>query len=143
MKIGFASLAVTLMLAHGAQAATPRPASVDGSGSFLIDEATSERLWKENTPARVAKLYPSAKYRFVSEVGGGFTDTKSCVVTARAMLLPVVMLPLQGRKMVYPPIKTATAFDAVPNLSREQCQALARTQLKSAIQAVMASLASS
>ena len=143
MKPSVAILAVTLMLASGAFAAKPKPTSVDESASFLIDEATSARIWKENTPARVAKLYPQAKFRFVSEVGGGFNEAKTCVVTARAMLLPVVLLPLQGRKLVYPPVKAATAFDAVPNLSREQCQELARAQLKQAVQSVMASLASS
>ena len=141
MKIGFASLAAISMLVTSAWAATTKPASVDESASFLIDEAASERIWKENTPARVSKLYPRARFRFVSEVGGGFNEGKMCVVSARAMLLPVILLPLQGRKMTYPPLKSATAYDAMPNLSREQCQELARTQLKNAIHAVMSALA--
>lgn len=153
MKPGVASLAVTLMLATSAFAAAPtpptspkppkppKPISVDQSASFLIDSATSERLWEENTPARVKKLYPIRKFRFVSEVGGGFNEGKLCVVSARAMMLPVVRLPIQGLKAIYAPIKTATAFDAVPNLSREQCQTLARTKLKDAIQSVASALA--
>lgn len=144
MKHGVASLAVvTLMLATRAFAATPKPMSLDDSANFLIDAATAEQIWKENTPARVVKLYPTRKFRFVSEVTGGFTDGKTCVVTARAMLLPVVLLPIQGTKVVYAPIKSATAFDAAPNLSREQCQALARTKLKEAVQSVAATLAAS
>lgn len=143
MKPGVASLAVSLMLTASAFAATPKPMSVDKSASYLIDEATSERLWKENVPARVTKLYPPKKFRFVSEVGGGFTEAKTCVVSARAMLLPVVRLPVQGPKVLYAPIKSATAFDAVPNLSREQCQELARAKLKDAIQSVASALAAS
>ena len=141
MKSGVASLAaVTLMLATGAFAAQPKPMSADQSANFLIDAAAAEKIWKENTPARVAKLYPTRKFRFVSEVTGGFNEAKTCVVTARAMLLPVVLLPVQGRKIVYEPIKAATAFDAVPGLSREQCQALARDKLKEAVQSVSAAL---
>ena len=143
MKLGVASLAVTLMLATGAFAAAPKPMSVDKSGSFLIDPATSEKLWKDNTPARVAKLYPVKKFRFASEVTGGFNEAKSCVVSARVMLLPVVFLPIQGTKVVYAPIKSATAFDAVPGLSREQCQEFAHTKLKEAIQSLTSALAAS
>lgn len=143
MKSGVASLALTLAFATGAFAATTKPISVDESASFLIDAATTERLWKENTPANVVKLYPSKKFRFVSEVGGGFNDAKLCVVSARAMVLPVVTLPIQGAKLVYAPIKAATAFDAKPNLSKEQCQDLAKAKLKEAIQSVASALAAS
>ena len=157
MKSGVASsvLTLTLMLATSAFAATPadpaatkaakptKPISVDQSGSFLIDSATSEKLWEENLPARVKKLYPTRKFRFASEVGGGFNDAKLCIVSAHAMMLPVVRLPVQGLKAIYAPIKSATAYDAVPNLSREQCQALARSKLKDAIQSVAAALAAS
>lgn len=141
MKSGVASLAaVTLMLATSAFAAPPKPMSADQSANFLIDAATAEKIWRENTPARVAKLYPPRKFRFVSEVTGGFNEGKVCVVTARAMLLPVVLLPVQGRKIVYDPIKAATAFDAAPGLSRAQCQELARAKLKEAVQSVSAVL---
>jgi len=144
MKPGVASLAVvTLTLAASAFAATPKPMSLDDSANFLMDSATAEKIWKDNTPARVTKLYPPRKFRFVSEVTGGFTESKTCVVTARAMLLPVVFLPVQGTKVVYAPIKSATAFDAAPNLSRDQCRDLAKTKLKEAVQSVAASLAAS
>jgi hypothetical protein len=147
MNPGVATLALTLMLTTSAFAATPpkpaKPISLDKSGSFLIDPATSEALWKENLPARVIKLYPPNKFRFVSEVGGGFTDAKTCVVSARVMLLPVVRLPLQGQKVIYAPIKSATAFDAQPNLSLEQCHELAKTKLKDGIQSLASALAAS
>jgi hypothetical protein len=116
---------------------------MDDSANFLIDRAAAEQLWKDTVPARVVKLYPRRKFRFVSEVTGGFTESKTCVVTARAMLLPVVFLPVQGTKVVYAPIKSATAFDAVPSLSREQCQGLARARLKDAIQSIASALAAS
>jgi hypothetical protein len=141
MKSGVASLAVLLMSATSAFAAPPKPISVDKSANFLIDPATAEKIWKENTPARVAKLYPTRKFRFVSEVTGGFNEAKTCVVTARAMLLPVVRLPMQGAKVVYAPIKSATAFDAVAGLSREQCQDVGKAKLKEAVQSVTSALA--
>ena len=148
MKSGVESLALILGLATGlatsAMAAPPpKPISVDQSASFLIDAATTEQLWTQNTPAKVRKLYPSKKFSFVSEVGGGFTESKNCVISARAMVLPVLHLPMQGKKIVYAPVKSSTAFDAAPNLSREQCQALARTKLKEAIQSLVSALASS
>ncbi len=139
--------AVALMLSTSVFAADPKPVkpskpmSVDESASFLIDPAVSEKLWAENIPAKVRKLYPSNKFRFVTEVGGGFNEAKTCIVSARAMMLPVVRLPIQGPKAIYAPIKSSTAFDAVPNLSREQCQALARSKLKEAIQSVASALA--
>lgn len=162
MKSGAASsalsLTLTLLLATSVYAATPadpaatkpakpakptKPISVDQSRSFLIDGATSEKLWEANLSARVKALYPVRKFRFVSEVGGGFNEAKLCIVSARAMMLPVVRLPVQGLRAIYAPIKTSTAFDAVPNLSREQCQALARSKLKDAIQSVASALAAS
>ena len=42
MKFRVASLAVSLMLTNLAFAANPKPMSVDRSGSFLIDNATSD-----------------------------------------------------------------------------------------------------
>ncbi|HEY9238625.1 MAG TPA: hypothetical protein VIP10_07300 [Burkholderiaceae bacterium] len=145
MKSGVSILALALLTVATthALAAPKKPMSQDESASFLMDSPTAEKIWRETTPARVAKLYPIRKFRFVSEITGGFTDNKTCVVTARAMLLPVVLLPVQGTKVVYAPIKSATAFDAVPSLSREQCQGVARAKLKEAVQSLSASLAAS
>ena len=133
---------VPLLMATSAFAAGPaakvKPISVDKSASFLVDQATTERLWRDNLPAKVKTLYPASRWRFVSDVGGGFTDSKTCVVTARAMLLP-----LRGKTVVFEPEKSATAFDAVPSLSKEQCQELARAKLKEAIQSISSALAAS
>lgn len=118
-----------------------KPISSDGSASFLIDPTTAEKIWEDNLPARVKKLYPPGRFRFASEVSGGFNEARTCIVTARAMLLPVVHLPVQGAKAVYAPMKAATAFDAVPSLSEAQCQELARTKLKEAVQSIASSLA--
>lgn len=74
-------------------------------------------------------------------MAGGFNEGKTCVVTARAMLLPVVLLPVQGSKIVYAPIKSATVLNAVPGLGREQCRELGRAKLKEAVQSVTAALA--
>lgn len=144
MKSGVSGLAaVTLALATSMTAAQQKPMSTDQSANFLIDTPTAEKIWKDNIPARVSKLYPRKKFRFVSEVTGGFTEARTCVVAARATLMPVVVLPVQGSKIVYSPIRSATAFDAAPGLSREQCQELARGKLKEAIQSVTSALAAS
>ena len=76
---------VPLLMAASAFAAEPaakgKPISVDKSASFLVDEATTEKLWADNLPAKVKKLYPASRWRFVSDVGGGFTESRTCVVT--------------------------------------------------------------
>ena len=140
MNFRIVSALVPLLMASSAFAAGPaakvKPISVDKSASFLVDEATTEKLWGDNLPAKVKKLYPANRWRFVSDVGGGFTESKTCVVTARAMLLP-----LRGKAVLFAPEKSATAFDAVPSLSKEQCQELARAKLKEAIQSIASSLA--
>ena len=135
MTMRTACALATLLAMPVAFGAPPKSISVDKSASFLVDEATTEKLWNESLPARVKKLYPVNRWRFVSDVGGGFTESKTCVVTARAMLLP-----MRGKTVVFAPEKSATAFDAVPNLSKEQCQELARTKLTEAIGAVAAAL---
>ena len=140
MKSGVTTLLLCSALTVSALAA-PKSVSLDESGSFLIDAGTSAQIWKDTLPARVTKLYPVRRYRFVSEVTGGFNDAKTCVVSARAMLLPVVFLPIQGTKVVYAPIKSATAFDAVAGLSEAQCQGVARAKLKEAIESLSGALA--
>jgi len=147
MRPGLAISAVTLtlpwVLATAAFAAPAKPMRADHLSTFLMDHATATQLWKENTPPQISRLYPPGKFRFISDVSGGFNDSRICVVTARAMLLPVVLLPIQGAKVVYAPVRSATTFDAAPSLNREQCQQLAKTKLKEAIQSVMSSLTAS
>jgi len=133
-------LPLALSLSAGAALAVPkaapRYATFDHSSEALADKAAAEALWAESLPvARLSKLYPLKKFGFVSEVEGGFDASKTCVVTARAMLLP-----LAGKSFIFKPVKTATAYEALPNASMEQCRALAKTKLRDAIQAVAASL---
>lgn len=140
MTLRVAILASTLVLATGALAAPPKPVRIENVPGFLMDSATAAQVWNDSASAQVLRLYPPRKFRFVSEVGGGFNDARLCVVTARAMLMPVVYLPVQGQKVVYAPVRSATAFDAAPNLDRAQCQQLARAKLKEAIQSMTSSL---
>lgn len=130
-----------LALSNRAVAAPPVPKRAEPAANFLVDAATEAQVWKETTPAAVSRLYPARKFRFVSEISGGFTDAKACVVTVRAMLLPVILLPVQGRKVVYAPVRSAVTFDSAPNLDRMQCQALAKEKLKEAVQSLSSSLA--
>jgi hypothetical protein len=127
--------ALLLSTTLGALAAPPPYLSVDRSTETLMDKATAKALWDENLPLRLVKLYPPKKWGFASEVEGGFNASKTCIITARAM-----MMPLRGKVLQFAPIKTATAFDALPSATREQCQGLARQKLKEAIQAVVAAL---
>ncbi len=137
------ALALGAVLCGNAGAAPPRPMSLDTSTESLMDATAAGKIWKDNLPARVTKLYPSTRFRFVSQVSGGFNDARVCVVTARAMLLPVVRLPVQGAKPVYAPIRSATAFDAAPDLSDAKCRDLAHAKLTEAVRSVAASLAQS
>ncbi len=134
------SITAALLLAGSAWAAPPqpKPISTDRSTGALIDPAMAEKVWEEALPARVMRLYPKRRFRFVSEVAGGFNEDKSCVVTARAMVLP-----LQGTRIVYAPVRSATTFDAAPSLTRDPCRDLARNKLKEAVEAIAASIVAS
>lgn len=135
----FCSLLTAQALAAGP--ATPAPAERNEGG--LVSSGAAEQIWKDNLPARVARLYPARKFRYASEVSGGFTEARTCVVSARAMILPVVHLPVQGAKAIYAPLTSATAFDAVADLTQAQCQDLAKAKLKQAVQSVASALAAS
>jgi len=90
-------------------------------------------------PASVWKLYPPSKWGFVSQVEGGFTADRICVVTARVMLTPLTVT----NGVILRPVKRATAFDAKPNASHEECKAMARSKLKEAATSVVSSLVKS
>ena len=137
MKFWIAALLAALaMTAFGVWAAQPQYTSFDRSTDMLMDAATAKAMWKKQLPtARLAKLYPTKKWGFASDVQGGFNASSTCVVTARAMLVP-----LRGKVLSFIPEKSATAFDAVPNSTREQCRELARKKLEEAMQAVVAAL---
>ena len=118
----------------GAARAAPAYLTEDLSTEYLMDNATARRLWLENVPERLRKLYPPRKWGFASEVEGGFNGAKTCVVTARAMILPV---SATGKHLMYVPAKMAGTYDALPGATLEQCKDLSRRKLREAIQAVV------
>jgi hypothetical protein len=132
------ALCVGLLLAVAPVYAAPAAwVIVDHSTETLVDRASAKAAWNKALSARVAKLYPPKKWGFASEVEGGFNAAKICVVTARAMMLPVTA---SGKYLRFKPEKTATAFDALPGATQEQCKQLARAKLDEAIGAVVGGL---
>jgi hypothetical protein len=134
-----ARLLTALLLTASASiafAAPPVYLALDHSSAALIDKPAALALWKAGVPAKMFKLYPAAKWGFVSEVEGGFDDAKVCVVTARAM-----MLPRSGKALVFQPAKTATAFGSQAGATEAQCQGLAKAKLGEAIEALRSALA--
>ena len=136
-----AVLIPALMLSMAAWAAEPKTSPktnlMDHSNGTLIETGAAKALMAENIPARVWKLYPARKYTFLSQVEGGLTANKTCVISARVMLLP---LTATVGAVLMRPQKTATAFDAQPDSSTEQCRSLARDKLKEATGAVVSAL---
>jgi hypothetical protein len=142
MKTRLACLfaAPLLALAATAHAADPVYITLDHSSDGLIDKASAQAVWNELLAGKVVKLnsiYPTRRWGFVSQVEGGFNQSKTCVVTARAMMMP---LTATGRSLVFKPNRTATAFDALPNATREQCNELAKAKLKEAGHSVVSGL---
>lgn len=125
----------TTLCASLALAAPAAPLTLDHSSAMLMDKATAMALWKPALSPKVVKLYPVNRWGFVSEVEGGFDETKVCIVTARAM-----MLPRSGKFVVFQPAKTSTAFGMQASASQEQCRALAKAKLTEAIAALRAAL---
>jgi hypothetical protein len=142
MKIRFACLAAAplIALAATAHAADPVYTTLDHSTDGLIDKAAAQAVWVEQLSGKVPRLnrlYPTRRWGFLSQVEGGFTAGKACVITARAMMLP---LSATGRSRVLKPTKTPTPVDTEPNAPREQCNDLAKAKLKEAVQGVLSSL---
>lgn len=137
MKIAITGLFAALLWASfAAHAEPPQFITIDNSNAMLIDPASAKAMWQEVLPAaRLAKLYPPKKWGFASVVQGGFNPAKTCIITARAMMMPV-----RGKGLEFKPAKMATAFDALPNASEQQCDDLARSKLKEAMQALVSSL---
>ncbi|MEK8051937.1 hypothetical protein AACH10_16920 [Ideonella sp. DXS22W] len=119
--------------------AAPKYLIVDRSSEAVMDKATAEAEWAKQIEAkgakRLAKLYPLAKWGFISQVEGGFTADKTCVVTARAMLVPRA-----GKVLQFVPDKTATVFDAKAGADAAACKALGAAKLGEAIDSVLSSL---
>jgi hypothetical protein len=129
----FRPLFAALLLTSSALAqAAPEPYIVlDHSSETLMNGAIAGAVWKEFASDKIRKLYPSKKWGFVSQVMGGFTSDKVCVVTARAMILP-----RSGKLLSFKPAKTATTFASQAGATDVQCKALARTKLGEAIAAI-------
>lgn len=141
MKTRHALLAAALLsLGAAAHAADPVFITLDHSTEGVIDKASVQAVWKESLAGKLVKLnklYPAKRWGFVSEVEGGYTQAKVCVVTARVMMMPTTMA---GKSLLFKPNKTATTYDAVPNATKEQCNDLAKAKLKEAIGGVIGSL---
>jgi hypothetical protein len=133
--------ALCFACAPHAWAADAKPAPkkrvlLDLSSESLIDGAGARAVVGDAIPAAVWKLYPPGKWGFVSQVEGGFTADKICVVTARVMLAPLTVT----NGVIMRPAQRATAFDAKPNATQEECRAIARAKLKEAADSVVSSL---
>jgi hypothetical protein len=134
-------LAAALLVSASASIAAPdQYVVVNHSSEALIDNAGAMVIWaaqaNDSQRERLQKLYPVSKWGFVSQVVGGFTAEKACVVTARALMVPRI----SRDRLVFKPHKTATAFATQAGATNEQCRELAAAKLKEAIVAVRSSL---
>ena len=103
----------------------------------LLDTAPEERF---DRITRLARRLFGVRTALVSLVEGGLTSNKTCVVTARVMLLTVT--PAM-KAVLLRPQKTAIAFDAVAASSTDGCRAVAKDKLKEATIAVVSALVKS
>jgi len=117
-------------------AAQKKHVLLDLSSETLIDAASARSVVGDAIPASVWKLYPPRKWGFFSQVSGGFTADKICVVTARVMLAPLTVT----NGIIMRPEERAMAFDAKPNATQEECKAIARAKLQEATEAVVSGL---
>jgi len=140
MQIPHVLAAALLAVSSAALAAPAEYLFVDDSSRDLIDNASAVAVWKAqvdgNLRMRMQKLYPISKWGFVSQVQGGFTRDGSCVVTARAVMVPRVL----GSRLVFKPQRSATAFGTQAGATREQCRELAAAKLKDAILGIRSAL---
>ncbi len=132
-------LVAAAALALPAAAADPKPNLLDHSNSTLIDEATAKAVMAENIPAKVHKIHAPSRHVFLSQVEGGLNASRTCVITARVMLLP---LTAAMKAPLFRPLPkmTATAYDAVANSGTDQCKALAKDKLKEATVAIVSGI---
>lgn len=125
-----------LAQAADAKTAPKKQVLLDLSSDALIDAASAKAVVGDAIPAALWKLYPPGKWGVVSQVEGGFTAERICVVTARVMLAPLTVT----NGVIMRPAKRATTFDAKPNATQEECRALARSKLKEAADSVVSSV---
>ena len=113
---------------------------VDDSSPILIDTASAVAVWKsqvdDRSRLRLQKLYPVSKWGFVSQVQGGFTSDGTCVVTARAVMVPRVL----GSRLVFRPQRSAMAFATKAGATQVECREVAALKLKEAIVGVRSAL---
>lgn len=132
--------AALLVSASTAFAAPAQYLIVDRSSEALMAKDGALAIWKgqfdAKTMPRLAKLYPVSRWGFISQVEGGFTADKICVITARAMMVPRIT----GSRLVFKPSQSATAFGAQAGATQDQCKDLAATKLKEAVASVGSSL---
>ena len=137
MRHRLAAAALSLLFALPAVAEDKGFVIADYSTPTLIDKAKVEAIWHANLPeARLEKLYPIKRYGFLSQVNGGIANG-TCVVTARAVMLPRTS---PTRRLVWEPVHSSTTFDAKPNATAAQCTELAAEKLKEAINSLVSSL---
>ncbi len=148
-RVVLSSLLVPALLgfAAGALAQADAPHSrdvkktnlLDHSNSNLIDSATAKKVLIDNIPARVWKIQSPNAYAFLSQVEGGLTPQRTCVVTARVMVLPLtgtLNVPMWRPQ----PKMTATAFDSRADSSSDGCKAVAQEKLKEATLAIVSGI---
>jgi len=135
------ALAVMLLSLASASHAAPQPyVFADDSSAVLMNRDEAQAIWRaqvnDSQLARIRALYPTSKWGFVSQVEGGFTPEKICVVTARVMMVP----RSTGGRLLFKPTKSATTFAAQPGATVEQCRATASDKLSQAVYALLTSL---
>lgn len=144
MKSVLKSTAVLALLAAAANAAWAqgynRAEYLDFSTPSLMSEADAKKIMDSVIPEKVWKIYSPKKYVFISQVEGGITPAGICAITARVMLMP---LTPTAKAVLFRPQQVATAFDALPSATSEQCKAAAAVKLKEATTAVVSSLVKS
>lgn len=137
MRHRLAAAAAALWFALPALAEDANFVIADYSTATLIEKARIDAIWHESLPqARVAKLYPVKRWGFLSQVTGGVVNG-TCVVSARAVMLPRTS---PTRRLVWEPAYSSTTFDAKANASAAQCAEVAADKLKEAVQSLVSSL---
>lgn len=132
---------IAALLASVAPLALAAPAGYeieDFSSAGLIDKPAVMAAWKEALPeARLTKLYPAAKWGFLSQVEGGVVDGQICVVTARVSMLPKTT---PTRRLVWEPAHTSTTVGGKVVNGAAECAALAQDKLAEALRSLVTSL---
>ncbi|MCV2370921.1 hypothetical protein [Roseateles oligotrophus] len=135
MKISKLLAALLLPCASLSFAAPVKYIIIDHSTAPWMDQAQAETIWLKTQSAKLIKLYPANKWGFLSQVEGGIDASKTCVITARTLMLPV-----KGKDLLFKPAKSATTFGSQANSTIEQCKALATAKLDEAVQALGSAL---